>query len=212
MVENTFESEGVTPPTEGGDHCEMCGIALHYSGKGRHPRFCAEHKPGAQSGGDGRKRSGKRKATESEWNSFLAIFILAASYIPARYAAGGTGIILNCPPGEDLAQFESYTETLSMQPEEAAPIAAYLAKRATPSTLNKKVGWLVVQSLELEQVGEALWQYGKRITPAVTARAAHRTAPPTTGKASSDTNRQNPVPDNAAIVAAYRQTHPEQAT
>ena len=210
MVENTFDSEGVTPPTESGDHCEVCGIALHYSGKGRHPRFCTEHKPGASSGGDGRKRGGKRKATEKEWDTFLAIFIMAASYIPARYAAGGTGPILNCPPGLDSGMFETATETLSMQPEEAEPIAAYLAKRATPSALNKKVGWLVVQSLELEQVGEALWQYGKRIAPAVASRAAHRTAAPTTRKATSGTSRQNPVIDNATIVAAYRRAHPEQ--
>jgi hypothetical protein len=210
MVENAFED--VTPPTEGGDHCEVCGIALHYSGKGRHPRFCTEHKPGAGSTGTSRTRGGRRKATEHEWNTFLAIFIMAASYIPARYAAGGTGPILDCPPGLNPELFEEATETLSMRPEEAAPIAAYLAKRATPSALNKRIGWLVVQSLELEQVGEAMWQYGKRIVPAVAARAVHRTATPTTGKATSATSRQNPVPDNAAIVRQWRESHPEQAT
>jgi hypothetical protein len=207
MAENVFESEAVTPPTEGGDHCERCGVALHYAGKGRHPRFCDEHKPGAGSGDGGHTRKGRRKATENEWNSFLAIFILAASYIPARYAAGGTGLILDCPPGENLEQFESYTEELSMQPQEAAPIAAYLAKRATPSTLNKKVGWLIVQSLELEQVGEALWQYGKRIAPAVAARAAHQTPKPR--KVNSGTNRQDTAVDNAAVVRAFRERHAE---
>jgi hypothetical protein len=34
-------------PAPGGFSCEVCGDALTYSGRGRHPRFCDEHKPGA---------------------------------------------------------------------------------------------------------------------------------------------------------------------
>lgn len=27
--------------------CQVCGLELFYSGRGRHPKFCDEHKPGA---------------------------------------------------------------------------------------------------------------------------------------------------------------------
>lgn len=34
-------------PAPGGFSCEVCAEPLSYSGRGRHPRFCEEHKPGA---------------------------------------------------------------------------------------------------------------------------------------------------------------------
>lgn len=40
--------------------CEVCGTSLEYGGRGRKPRFCAEHKKGAS-----KSASGSGKATAS---------------------------------------------------------------------------------------------------------------------------------------------------
>lgn len=49
----------ITIPGANGDTCEVCGLSLHYSGRGRHPRFCDEHKPRKSATG-GRKTKGRK--------------------------------------------------------------------------------------------------------------------------------------------------------
>lgn len=39
--------------------CEVCNTGLVYGGRGRHPRFCAEHKPGGKSTGSRQPRQTK---------------------------------------------------------------------------------------------------------------------------------------------------------
>lgn len=52
-------SDDIPPPNDGAStvtdngsssrfSCEVCSLPLTYAGKGRYPRFCAEHKPGPQ--------------------------------------------------------------------------------------------------------------------------------------------------------------------
>lgn len=37
--------------TDGQFHCETCDTVLYYGGRGRHPRFCDDHKPGKATSG-----------------------------------------------------------------------------------------------------------------------------------------------------------------
>lgn len=50
--------EDGNPITPGPDFtCEVCGTGLTYGGRGRKPRFCVEHKPGAKSTSGSTRRS-----------------------------------------------------------------------------------------------------------------------------------------------------------
>jgi hypothetical protein len=219
------QAESIDPPAGAGYFCEICSKPLTYGGRGRKPRFCDDHKTPAQrnaAGNDGtqkpaRTRRGKkhRAATETEWNQFLGIALLSLTYVLGRFVAGGTGLLLDRPPTLSDDEFEQSAEFYSMTAEEVRPIAALVAKRATPSALNKRAGWLVVQSLELEEVGAALWEYGKRIGPAFAHRIQNKA--PTTHVAGYIPVRRQPgvttqqdsaVASPRDIVAAYRSTQP----
>ena len=43
----------IPPPSNFDYSCETCGRELFYAGKGRHPRFCDEHKTGSKTRGKG---------------------------------------------------------------------------------------------------------------------------------------------------------------
>lgn len=201
------------------DQCEVCGATLSYSGKGKHPRFCADHKtPGSRNAPGstpppprGRGKSHK-KATESEWSSFMLTVLIGGTYLVGRFAAGGHGLLLEPPPGMSKADLDAYAEALSMQADEAKPIAELIAKRATPSAVNKKAGWIIVNFLEIEEVGAALWSYGARIAPVIAARMQATPNPVYQTKtrkvredvtAQTDTGQQNSF-TNADIVAQAR--------
>jgi hypothetical protein len=62
------------------------------------------------------------------------------------------------------------TEYLAMTDEEAGPIARLMASKIQPTAFNKKVGKHIVNALEYEDVGIALWTYGKRVGPPLAAR------------------------------------------
>jgi hypothetical protein len=194
MPDVTFErSESITRPSDSvGDAaiCAQCGTVIPWTpGHGRKPKWCEAHKTpasrgetsGSRGGGGTGKGRGKGKhnvtATEKQWNDFLGILLLSGTYIVGRYAAGGNGLMLDPPGYVDPELWEGYVEDLAMRSDEAKPIADLLAKRAVPSKLNKRAGWLVVNALELEEVGSALWAYGRRIGPLLSQRIAGNATP-----------------------------------
>jgi hypothetical protein len=74
------------PPSSFDYACEVCGKELYYAGKGRHPRFCDEHKPNKGAGtsrgkGAGSNTQRARQASEVlvQVNSFVAIALMLPS-------------------------------------------------------------------------------------------------------------------------------------
>jgi len=64
---NVVEHNGDIPDGEWSSddtpfRCEVCGTALEYSGRGRHPKRCDEHRKGGASKGSGGTRSFKNAA------------------------------------------------------------------------------------------------------------------------------------------------------
>lgn len=180
--------ETVTPPTQGSqDQCIICGTPLYYGGRGRHPQYCDEHRPtSASNSANSRPRTGNRgkgkagkhvEASEQQWDDFIRIVTLGGSYILARWIAGGSGLMLDAPPHFNKEIFEDTTEHYAMNADEAAPLAAFFSRRAVGSVLNKKAGFMVVAALDLEEIGEALWTYGRRVGPGISARVQQGKAP-----------------------------------
>ena len=155
-----------------GDECQVCGVALPYSGRGRHRKYCDEHKSGNNPKEQRAKATGG--ASKAQWSHFNAVVLMAATYLLARFAAGGTGLLLRCPPHIAPEMLDATTEYLSMTDKEAEPIAALIASKVQPTKFNAKHGRKVIALLELEDVGEALWAYGERIGPALAQRMAKR--------------------------------------
>lgn len=187
MVAVNFES--VAPPGDMTDvttvPCEVCGAPVPYSGRGPKPKFCSDHKSpssrnqqGATTKAKGStKKTNKTEASESQWNDFLAMALVAGTYVVARYAVGGNGLLLDPPAGMSAQQLDAHAQDYSMNGAEAAPIAKFMAGRASSSVVNKKVGFIVVHALELEDIGGALWDYGKRIGPVLGSRIRGNTSP-----------------------------------
>lgn len=194
MAVSFASAEEITPPTftaetpSGGAFCDVCGDPIEWTpGHGRKPKYCTLHKTpasrnrtdaGGAVGGTGKKRTSKtnsKKATEDQWDGFLSMILLAGSYMVGRFAAGGTGLLLQAPIGMTTESLDEYSDMLAMSEDEAEPIAKLIAQRAAPSAFNKKYGYLVVNSLELEAVGAALFSYGKRIGPVLADRIKNST-------------------------------------
>ena len=176
-IEGLGDVETVLPPdvegerSSSGDYCGVCGIALHYGGRGKHPKYCAEHKSGSVSKTAGTaRRSNAKAANESEWVTFNLYLLIGATYLLAKFLAGGQGLFLRKPDELTEGEFDRTTSYLAMNDEEARPIAKLLAQRMVGTTLNKKYGKHIVRALEYEEIGTALWAYGERVGPAIKYR------------------------------------------
>ena len=154
-----------------GDSCSVCGVALVYGGRGKHPTKCDAHKAKGSTGGGGRSRS-LGGATLAEWSRFNVVALTVVTYLVARFASGGQGLFLKCPASMKEQDLVDSTEYLAMTDEEAGPIARLMASKIQPTAFNKKVGKHIVNALEYEDVGIALWTYGKRVGPPLAARMA----------------------------------------
>ena len=154
-----------------GDRCSVCGVALVYGGRGKHPTKCDAHKAKGSTGGGGRNRS-LGGATLAEWSRFNVVALTVVTYLVARFASGGQGLFLKCPASMKEQDLVDSTEYLAMTDEEAGPIARLMASKIQPTGFNKKVGKHIVNALEYEDVGIALWTYGKRVGPPLAARMA----------------------------------------
>jgi len=166
--------EDIEPDQEGppsGDRCSVCGVALVYGGRGKHPTKCDAHKAKGSTGGAGRSRS-LGGATLAEWSRFNVVALTVVTYLVARFASGGQGLFLKCPASMKEQDLVDSTEYLAMTDEEAGPIARLMASKIQPTGFNKKVGKHIVNALEYEDVGIALWTYGKRVGPPLAARMA----------------------------------------
>ena len=168
-----------------GEHmCQVCGTPTYRtSDRGRWPSYCPEHKsPGNRNTGGsasrtpGKGKSKERAATEGEWNKFYILTLIIGTYLVGRFAAGGSGLFLNPPPGMTKQELDELANDLGMEREEAEPIAKILAQKTTPTKVNKRVGKYVVNVLDYEEVGEALWSYGKRIAPVLAERMSKHPA------------------------------------
>lgn len=94
-IEALINEAMVSTPT-GEDTCQVCGIALTYAGRGRHPKFCDEHKP------TGSKRT-TANATQvsprtsakihdeflSQWNMLAVTVGIAINPIDGQILMGG---------------------------------------------------------------------------------------------------------------------------
>jgi hypothetical protein len=83
----TAESD-TTPADDTRPHCVECGTLLEYSGRGRKPKFCAEHKPQSHKAGEGStgrtRRTGTGKADREAQEiatAYLGTLKRAAAYV-----------------------------------------------------------------------------------------------------------------------------------
>jgi hypothetical protein len=175
--------------------CVVCGAAL----TGRATKYCDAHKTPAsrtiRKPPRSKSSSNKRAATLDEWGDFNLIVLIAVTWLIGRFVAGGQGLFLRPPQGVTEQELTAASDYYSMDAEEAGPIAKLLASRIHPTKLNKRFGHYIVSSLELEDVGYALWGYGKRVGPAFIDRISKpKSTPPPTNNEGSKTNgtpRQN---------------------
>ena len=97
-------------------HCEVCGIPLSYSGRGRKPKFCDEHKKKAGSS------SGKAATRPSRKNSELAAAATESLVqINSLVAAGAM-----------LAQFQQTASAMAAR-EDAFRTQAFAALQTDPA-------------------------------------------------------------------------------
>lgn len=69
MTDDFVFSDGAnTDPAPGRFACEVCSEPLDYSGRGRHPRFCEEHKPGRKNGTTPKPRARSLNILKDELN------------------------------------------------------------------------------------------------------------------------------------------------
>jgi hypothetical protein len=225
--------EAVEPPSAVKDtstyFCQACGVGLGTGKAGEARKWCAQHKPqrshhkiggeyhrpsspaASSSEGPSEKKPSGHGASEAQWFRFSVVVLLTASYLLARFAAGGQGLLLRPPAGVADAELAAATEALSMETDEAEPVAKLIAARITPTALNKRFGTHIVTALEYEDAVEALWAYAKRVGPPLVFRLSGATPPPPPPpapinvrvKASTNgSTRQDQ--SNAAVVAAFR--------
>jgi hypothetical protein len=221
--------ESVDRPGESptGDYCSVCGKELVYAGRGKHPTKCEDHKAGSTAGTStrGNRSSAKGGASRAEWEDFNTVALISITWLIGRFAAGGQGLFLRPPPTMTDEELTSLSDYLSMDAEEAQPIAKLLAGHIAPTSFNKRFGKHVVKALEYEEVGGALWEYGKRVGPVLQSRLAKKpaqspkiqvaktTPPPTQApkpttkaqaqKGSTTNGAQRPL-SNAEVVRAAR--------
>lgn len=82
VMRGTFDNEDdVTVPGADGLTCETCGLPLTYGGRGRKPRFCAEHKPNRSTV----NTTGKRRGPKSKR-------VLRGHPLVEMLATGGWGL------------------------------------------------------------------------------------------------------------------------
>lgn len=84
-------TESIAPETDtlpGDDkrpHCIECGTILEYSGRGRKPKYCEEHKPQSHKAGEGKtRRTGSTKADRESQElatAYLTQLKKAAAYV-----------------------------------------------------------------------------------------------------------------------------------
>jgi hypothetical protein len=230
-AEITEPAEAVEPPSaikDGSTYfCQECGVGLGTGKAGEGRKWCPQHKPArtshhakrgrppravaaSSSETPSEKKPTGHGASEAQWFRFSVVVLLAASYFLARFAAGGQGLFLRPPDGVSDAELSAATEALSMETDEAEPVAKLIAARITPTALNKRYGAHIVTALEYEDAIEALWGYAKRVGPPLAARLSGATPPPPPPapinvrvKASTNgSTRQDQ--GNAAVVAAFR--------
>lgn len=65
MDDVVIDDPGITSHDPERFACEVCGVTLTYSGRGRYPKRCDEHKSGSKSA-DGPKRAGRQTAQITE--------------------------------------------------------------------------------------------------------------------------------------------------
>lgn len=199
-----------------GPECVVCGDPITYAGRGPQPKYCAAHKKvssrsvksnpvkrkGATSKGTPKNST---PATAEQWDHLALVALISITWIIGRFAAGGQGLMLKPPPGTSEEVLTAETDFLSMNAEEAGPIAKMIATRITPTNFNKRYGRVVVHALEWEDVGYALWGYGKRIAPPL----AERLHKPKVKEAKNGPSGQTPGSNSSAVrprdaISIYR--------
>ena len=200
---DTMEADIIDEPEYA---CVVCGSEIFYGGRGPKPKYCEAHKEPAKRTPAKKtvssKRVGKRGATEAEWSHFGSVMLIAISWLIARFAAGGQGIMLRPPPGMPLEQLDEASDLMSLTQDEASVLAKFMAVRITPSNFNKKFGQAVVKSLEYEDIGWVLFDYSKRVGPALAARV-YKPKPkaPKAQKGINNGTTQPPTPDGRGILS-----------
>lgn len=104
--------------------CEVCSVPIHYGGRGRHPRYCDDHKPGrstSMSSGTGTRKRGKGKASDG-----------VATVCTIAYGLTGYQLTQSEQPGPSAAG--------KMMQLQAPDAGKRIAKNLTP--LLSRFGWL----------------------------------------------------------------------
>ena len=81
--------------------CEVCNTGLVYGGRGRHPRFCDEHKPGRSSTGSGKGSGRQTKSLKAIEDSLAGVYTFVGMGVGFVDQFDGTVI---CDSAGNLAQ------------------------------------------------------------------------------------------------------------
>jgi hypothetical protein len=141
--------------------CETCGKELHYGGRGRHPRFCEEHKPRGASNISTRKSSAKGDVAA------------ALSALDMMYDLLGMGfLVVGAHDAADL--FKESREQLKEKNESYLSNDAALAKSL--AKLGRTGGRYAFATAQIATVGPVLILATGEVTQRRRAAAAERDA------------------------------------
>ena len=128
--------------------CATCGTQLDWSGRGRKPKYCEEHKPSRTATAIRSRKSADPKATGVIAKVLIIVTVISASRKLSKLHI------------ED----ERLEDALSLTDDEAESIAKPLARWGNNSRVGKKVMSPLVENEDLIDAGVALWEYNRRVS------------------------------------------------
>jgi hypothetical protein len=137
----------------GADFCLTCGKSLLYSGRGRRPKYCPEHKPA-------RAKSAGRGGGTLKPNAGIGVvskLLIIVTALSAHRQCTRNGI-------RDNDQLE---DELTMTDDEADAIASPISRWAVKSKTGEKILKPIVENEDLIDAGVALWEYHRRTSTIV---------------------------------------------
>ena len=151
------EDVSVIAGNDEGLRCETCATPLTWSGRGRKPKFCPEHKPGR--GG----RPAPAKPAQAAARRSVAKILIVVTLIVAHRRLASVGV-------DD----ERLDNDLSMTDAEADAVAAPVARWALRSSVGARVIGPIVANDDLIDAAVAVWEYDRRTRRVIAALRKER--------------------------------------
>lgn len=136
------------PDLSDGPSCLTCGRPLTYSGRGRKPKYCDDHKPANTAK---RRASSTTRISSGRATGAVAKILIILTAMSAHSQCKKLG----------LAD-EHLEEQLTMTDDEADAIAAPIARWSMKSKTGAKVLGPIIENEDLVDAGVAIWEYTRR--------------------------------------------------